>query len=100
MDIPQSVKKTKSEDSDILKYLSDELTAAKNTVISPDILVWKFCGKTQFPQSLVRIAQNYAEIVPFHKIFTPGNQVKLRYFCSDHFGKLRALTVFFLLLLF
>ena len=53
MDIPQSVKKTKSEDSDILKYLSDELTAAKNTVISPDILVWKFCGKAQFPQSLV-----------------------------------------------
>ena len=29
MDIPQSVKKTKSEDSDILKYLSNELTAAK-----------------------------------------------------------------------
>ena len=96
MDIPQSIKKTKSEDSDILKYLSDELTAAKNTVISPDILVWKFCGKAQFPQSLVRIARNYTEIVLFHKTFTPGNQVKLRYFCSEHFGKLRALTVFFL----
>ena len=24
---------------------------AKNTVISPDFLVWKFCGKAQFPHS-------------------------------------------------
>ena len=26
--------------------------AAKNTVISPNFLVWKFCGKAQFPHSL------------------------------------------------
>ena len=26
------------------------------------------------------VRQNYAETVPFHKIPTPGNQVKLRYF--------------------
>ena len=26
------------------------------------------------------IAENYAEIVPFHKISTPGTLVKLRYF--------------------
>ena len=25
------------------------LYTAKNTVISPDFLVWKFCGKAQFP---------------------------------------------------
>ena len=28
---------------------------AKNTVISPNFLVWKFCGKAQFPQSFGRI---------------------------------------------
>ena len=52
----------------------------KNTVISPDFLVWKFCGKTQFLHSFGRIARNYAETVPFCKICTPANQVKLRYF--------------------
>ena len=26
-------------------------------------MVWKFCGKAQF-----RMARNYAEIVPFHKM--------------------------------
>ena len=44
---------------------------AENTVISPDFLVWKFCGKAQFP---------HTETVPFRKISTPENQVKLRYF--------------------
>ena len=46
---------------------------AKNTVISPNFLVWKFCGKAQFPNSFGRIARNYAETVPFHKISIPGN---------------------------
>ena len=36
---------------------------AKNAVISSNFLVWKFL-----------------ETVPFHKISTPGNQMKLRYF--------------------
>ena len=59
-------------------------STAKNTVISPDFLVWKFCRKAQFPHSFGRIARNYMEIVPFRKISTPGNQVILRYFsyCS------------------
>ena len=52
----------------------------KNIAISPNFLVWKFCGKEQVPHSFGRIVQNYAETVPFHKISTPGNQVKLRYF--------------------
>ena len=43
------------------------------TVISANFLVWKFCGKVQFLHSFGRIAQNYAETVPFHKISTPGN---------------------------
>ena len=46
---------------------------AKNTVISPNFLVRKFCGKAQFPNSFGRIARNYAETVPFHKISIPGN---------------------------
>ena len=46
---------------------------AKNTVISPNYLVWKFCGKAQFPHSLGRITRNHAETVPFHKISKPGN---------------------------
>ena len=46
---------------------------AKNTGISPNFLVWKFCGKTHFPHSFGQIAQNYVDTVPFHKISTPGN---------------------------
>ena len=41
--------------------------AAKNTVIPPNFLAWKFCGKAQFPHSFG------SETVPFHKISTPGN---------------------------
>ena len=46
---------------------------AKNIVISPNFLVWKFCGKEQFPHSFGRFPRNYAETVPFHKVPTPGN---------------------------
>ena len=46
---------------------------AKNTVIPPNFLVWKFCGKAQFPHSFRRIARNYEKTVPFRKISTPGN---------------------------
>ena len=53
---------------------------AKNTLISPDFLVWKFCGKTQFPHSFGWIEVRYAETAPFRKITTPGNQVKIRCF--------------------
>ena len=31
-------------------------TTAKNTVISPNFLVWKFCGEAQFPHSFGQIA--------------------------------------------
>ena len=48
----------------------------KNTVISPNFLVWKFCGKAQFPNSFGQIAQNYAETVPFHKI---SKQIRRNY---------------------
>ena len=46
---------------------------AKNTVISPNFLVWKFCGKVQFPLIFRIFARNYEETVSFHKIFTSGN---------------------------
>ena len=45
----------------------------KNPVISPNFLVWKFCGKSQFPHSFGRFARNYGRTVPFHKIPIPGN---------------------------
>ena len=50
---------------------------AENTVISPNFLVCKFCGKGKFPHNFGQIAQNYAETVPFHKISAPGNSVKI-----------------------
>ena len=45
-----------------------QIITEKNIVISPNFLVWKFCGKTEFPHSFGRIARTYAETVPFHKI--------------------------------
>ena len=46
---------------------------AKNSVISLNFLVWKFCEKAQFPHSFGRFARNDAEIASFHKISTTGN---------------------------
>ena len=40
----------------------------------------KFCRKAQFTHSFGRFAQYYAETVSFHRISTPRNKVKLRYF--------------------
>ena len=37
-------------------------STAKNTVISPNFLVWNFCGKAQFPHSFRRIV-NYVILV-------------------------------------
>ena len=36
--------------------LSSMAYTAQNTVISPNFLVWKFCGKAQFPHSFGRFA--------------------------------------------
>ena len=52
--------------------LAKTLTA-QNIVISPNSLVWEFCGKAQFPHSFRRFALSYVETVPFRKISTPGN---------------------------
>ena len=46
------------------------LITTKNNLISTNFLVWKFCGKTQFPHSFWRFA---VPVMPFHKISTPGN---------------------------
>ena len=67
-----------SEYQNTKTYLLKDTT--ENTVISPNFLVWKICGKAQFLRSFGQSAQNYAETVPFHKMFTPRNQVKLRGF--------------------
>ena len=68
----------------IIGAMVTHFSTAENTVITPDFLVLKFCGKAQFPHSFGRFAPNYVETVPFHKISRPRNQVKLRYFsqCS------------------
>ena len=50
-----------------------KITTAKNPVIAPNFLMWKFCGKAQFPHSFGRIARNYAETVSCHKISTSEN---------------------------
>ena len=60
---------------------------AKNTVISSDFLMWQFSGKAQLPHSFGPFARNYAENVPFRKISTSGNQVKLR-FVSQYYSYL------------
>ena len=52
---------------------SEKKKTKKNTLISPNFLVRKFCGKAQFPHSFGPIARNYEETVPFHKISTPEN---------------------------
>ena len=70
-----------TEHQDFLRFLWCDNTrtdflpsvTSKNTVILPNFLVWKFCGKKQFPHSFGQIARNFAETVPFHKISTPGN---------------------------
>ena len=56
-------------------------TTAQNTVISPNFLVWKFCGKAQFLHSFGRIAQNDAETV-----LTETNLlvVTISCFCKDY----------------
>ena len=72
----------------LLVVLSFVSNTTKNTKISPNFLTWTFCGKAQFPQSFGQIAQNYAETVPFYKISTPENKVKLWYFSqSNQFKK-------------
>ena len=48
-------------------------TSPQNTEISSKFLMWKFCGKAQFPQDFRVLVQSSAETVPFHKIFTSEN---------------------------
>ena len=48
-------------------------TTAKNTLISPNFLMWKFCGKTQFSQSFTQYTQNTTKTARFDKISTSGN---------------------------
>ena len=58
---------------DFPHYSDINADATKNTVISHNFLVRKFCGKEQFLHSSGRFARNYAETVAFYKISTPGN---------------------------
>ena len=69
-------------DDPYLHLLIKSMTkTAQNTVISPNFLVWKFCGKAQFLHSFGRIAQNDAETV-----LTETNLlvVTISCFCKDY----------------
>ena len=63
-----------------LQIVSTSVYTTKNTVISPNFLVWKFYGKEQFPHSFGRFAKNYAETVAFHKISTPAKLCEITIF--------------------
>ena len=45
------------------------ISTAKKNVILPNFLVWKFCGKVQFPHIFRQIAQNYANYCTFPQNF-------------------------------
>ena len=53
----------------------------KNTVISPNFLVWKFHGRAQFPHSFERITRNYAETL-FPQNFQTMNLDEITVFFS------------------
>ena len=57
---------------------------AKNTAISPNFLVWKFCGNAQFPHSFAWISEIYLENVRFQKISTPRNSGITIYYVVVH----------------
>ena len=71
------IEETKREDNIALEVLNNDMdlntSTGKNTVISPNFLVWKFCGKAQFLHSFGPFARNHAETVPLCKISTPAN---------------------------
>ena len=53
----------------IESYIGSQMNlifTAKNTVISPNFLVWKFCGKAQFPNSFGKLCRNCAFPQNFH----------------------------------
>ena len=52
----------------------------KIPLFSPNFLVWKLCGRTQFPHSFGRFAWTYAGTVSSHKNSTQGNLVKITVF--------------------
>ena len=64
-----------SDDKEVAEVFNKSLSLKKvfnkNTVIPPNFLVWKFCGKAQFPHSFGQFTRNYAETVTFYKISTP-----------------------------
>ena len=65
----------------LLKYLSSEKAEVYphciKYLVSPNFMVWQFCGKVQVPHSFWRIDRNSAEIVPFHKC--PHGKIRWNY---------------------
>ena len=49
------------------------INTVKNTIISPNFLVWKFCWKAEFPHSFRRLSETIRKLCLSTKISTPGN---------------------------
>ena len=79
-----STKQKKKKISSIYRR-NEYRTTALNTVLSPNFLVWKFCGNAQFLQ---RISRNCAETVRFRKI--PHSEIRQNFgiSCCGYFSKL------------
>ena len=75
----------------IFKSILFDTSTVKNIVIPPNFLVWKFCGKTQFPHNFGRIVRNFVETVPFHKLPHPEIRWNYSTFCTvrAHFFSIR-----------
>ena len=69
--------------NDTLRKIS---VTAKNTVISPNLLVWKFCGKVQFPLSFRRFARNSEELCLSTKFSHQEIRWNYGIFRSDRYG--------------
>ena len=67
-----------------------ETNTTRNTVISPNFLLWKFCEKAQFLHSFGWFVQNYTETVPFHKTSARG---KLGEITGGYFLQWNLMTV-------
>ena len=69
-----------------LRIIFWETSTAKNTVISPNFLVWNICGKAQFPHSFGRIAETMRKLCLSTKF--PHQEMKWSYGIFSSVGNL------------
>ena len=69
-----------------LRIIFRETSTAKNTVISPNFLVWNICGKAHFPHSFGRIAETMRKLCLSTKF--PHQEMKWSYGIFSSVGNL------------